>query len=158
MLEKSLLDVHTKLKIHFYQEMFKRLNSRETSLSTVETFCVEVIHALGEPTVAQFSKFINVSSPNATYKVNSLIKKGYIERIRSTVDKREYHLRVTDKYWNYYALSSNYVDEVVRRARERFEPKTVEELDTFLTIMSEELMNDVPISLAVPKKKSEETS
>ncbi|MCR5520389.1 MAG: MarR family transcriptional regulator [Lachnospiraceae bacterium] len=150
MLEKSLLEVHTKLKIHFYQEMFKRLHSRETSLSTVETFCVEVIYALGEPTVAKFAKFINVSSPNATYKVNSLIKKGYIEKIRSETDKREYHLRVTEKFRNYYALSSDYVDEVVKRARERFEPKTIDELDKFLSIMSEELMNDVPISLELP--------
>lgn len=145
MLEKSLLDVHTKLKIHFYQEMFKRLNSRETSLSTVETFCVEVIYALGEPTIAQFAKFINVSSPNATYKVNSLIKKGYITRTRSKIDKREYHLKVTDKFMNYYALSSDYVDEVVRRARKRFGAKVIKDFDSFLTTVSEELMDDVPI-------------
>ena len=43
MLEQTLSEVYTKFKIHFYQEMFKHLDTRETSLTTVEMFCVEVI-------------------------------------------------------------------------------------------------------------------
>ena len=57
---------------------------------------------MGEPTIAQFSHMMNLSTPNAAYKINSLVKKGYVERIRSTADKREYHLRPTQKYLDYY--------------------------------------------------------
>ncbi len=145
MLEQTLTEVYTKFKIHFYQEMFKHLHSRETSLTTVELFCVEVIHALQNPTVAEFANFINVSSPNAAYKVNCLVKKGYIEKIQSRVDRREYHLKVTDKYFNYYNLSQRYVNEVVKRAEEYFEPEQIQILDGILKDMSHELMKDVAI-------------
>ena len=145
MLEQTLSEVYTKFKIHFYQEMFKHLNTRETSLTTVEMFCVEVIYALKNPTVQTFANFINVSSPNAAYKVNSLIKKGYIEKIRSDTDKREYHLKVTDKYYNYYNLAQNYVNTVVERSKEHFTPEQIEMLDGILNDMSHELMPEVSI-------------
>ena len=153
MLEQTLSEVYTKFKIHFYQEMFKHLHSRETSLTTVEMFCVEVIYALKNPTVAEFAKFINVSSPNAAYKVNSLIKKGYIEKIQSEEDRREYHLRVTDKYLNYFNLSQKYVNTVVERAQDYFTPEQIEILDGILRDMSLELMKDVaipPVSIGNP--------
>ena len=145
MLEQTLSEVYTKFKIHFYQEMFKKLNSRETSLTTVELFCVEIIHALKNPTVAEFANFINVSSPNAAYKVNSLIQKGYIEKVQSETDRREYHLHVTDKYYNYFNLSQKYVSTVVERAKNHFSPEQVEVLDGILNDMSHELMKEVVI-------------
>ncbi len=145
MLEQTLSEVYTKFKIHFYQEMFKKLHSRETSLSTVELFCVEIIFALKNPTVQEFAKFINVSSPNAAYKVNNLIQKGYIEKVQSETDRREYHLHVTEKYYNYFNLSQKYVTTVVDRAKEYFTPEQVELLDEILHDMSKELMSDVDI-------------
>lgn len=145
MLEQSLTDVYTKFKVHFYQEMFAKIHSRETSLTTVELFCVEIIYALQEPTVAEFASFINVSSPNAAYKVNSLIKKGYIEKIQSEKDRREYHLRVTDKYYEYFNLSQSYVSTVARRSEEYFTKEQIDELNRILEGMSGELMNEVKI-------------
>ena len=145
MLEQTLSEVYTKFKIHFYQEMFKKLHSRETSLSTVELFCVEIIFALKNPTVQEFAKFINVSSPNAAYKVKNLIQKGYIEKVQSETDRREYHLHVTEKYYNYFNLSQKYGTTVVDRAKEYFTPEQVELLDEILHDMSKELMSDVDI-------------
>ena len=103
MLEQTFSDIYTKFKIHFYQEMFHLTNAREMSLTSTETFCVEVIHALNKPTVNEFANFIQVSSPNAAYKVNSLIRKGYIKKVQSEQDKREFHLCVTDKYYEYFS-------------------------------------------------------
>lgn len=145
MLEQTLSDVYTKFKVHFYQEMFAHIESRETSLTTTELFCVEVIYALKNPTVAEFAKFINVSSPNAAYKVNSLIKKGYIEKIQSETDRREFHLSVTQKYYEYYNLSQSYVSKVVERAKEHFTEEQIEILDGILDEMSMELMPEVEI-------------
>ena len=155
MLEQSLSEVYTKFKIHFYQEMFKHLNSRETSLTTVELFCVEVIYALKNPTVAEFANFINVSSPNAAYKVNSLIQKGYIEKVQSETDRREYHLHVTDKYYNYFNLSQKYVNTVVERSREYFTPEQIELMANVLRDMSRELMQDVAIPPVAVSKENQ---
>ena len=104
---------------------------------------MEIIYALSEPTVNEFANFIQVSSPNAAYKVNSLIKKGYIEKIQSSEDKREYHLRVTSKYIQYYNLSQNYVNQVSKRIEERFSKEELEKFEEMLTIVCDELMPEV---------------
>ena len=88
MLDQTFGRVYTKFKLHFYKQIFSRFEDREATLTTVESFCMEVIMALGEPTIAQFSHMMNLSTPNAAYKINSLVKKGYVERIQSTTDKR----------------------------------------------------------------------
>ncbi len=145
MLEKSFSDVYLKFKLHFYKKVFKQIQSRETSLTTVETFCVEIIHALGEPTVNEFANFIKVSSPNAAYKVNSLIQKGYIEKVQSKTDKREYHLHVTNKYYEYYDMSQKYIHEVVRRMENTFTKEQLATLEECLTTVSRELMTEVKL-------------
>ena len=76
MLEESFSEVYTKFKLHFYQEVFSRFQNREASLTAVETFCMEVILALKEPTINEFASFMRISPPNAAYKINSLIRKG----------------------------------------------------------------------------------
>lgn len=145
MLEQKLTEVYTKFKIHFYQEMFKKLQSRETSLTIVELFCVEIIYSLNNPTVKEFADFIGVSSPNAAYKVACLIEKGYVEKVQSEQDRREYHLHVTEKYLDYLNLSQGYVSTVAKRAEERFTPERVEALNDILYDMSNDLMTEVKI-------------
>ena len=51
MLEESFDRIYTKFKLHFYQAVFSRFQTREASLTAVETFCMEIIRALDEPTV-----------------------------------------------------------------------------------------------------------
>lgn len=150
----NFIQVYTKFKIHFYQELFGVIQERETSLSTVEVFCVEMIHALNNPSVNEFANFINISAPNAAYKVNSLIKKGYIDKVQSTEDKREYHLRVTDKYYRYYNLSTSYGAQVVRRICRRFGVEQLKFINEVLQVMNEELMPELP-TLNTKGKKPE---
>lgn len=45
MLHQAFNEVYTKFKLHFYQEIFRRFQDREASLTTVETFCMESISA-----------------------------------------------------------------------------------------------------------------
>ena len=120
MLEEVFSEVYNKFKLHFYKKLFERLGDRETSLTTVETFCMETIYAMKSPTINEFATFLGISTPNAAYKVNSLVKKGYLEKIQSEDDKREFHLRPTKKYFDYYDVSNAYRSEVMERAAERF--------------------------------------
>ena len=145
MLEESFSEVYTKFKLHFYQEVFSRFQTREASLTAVETFCMEIIQALKEPTINEFASFVHISSPNAAYKVNSLIQKGYVEKIRSDQDRREYHLRPTQKYMNYYNISSHYMRQVMKRIQARFTPDEARQLDHMLQVVGEELMPEVDL-------------
>jgi DNA-binding MarR family transcriptional regulator len=140
MLEKNFSDVYNKFKLQFYRRVFELVRERDGSLSAMEAFSLEVIYMLGEPTVSQFADFLNISQSNATYKVNNLIKKGYLERQNSTVDRREYHLILSEKYYTYMNLYANYELTVMRRVEERFPPEDVAVFDRILQVMSDELM------------------
>ena len=140
MLRESFIRVYSKFKLHFYQKVFERWQDREASLTTVETFCMEIINAANEPTVNEFAKLANLSSPNAAYKVNNLVKKGYLTKVQSKEDKREYHLRVTQKYLDYYNISYQYMDTVLQRMEERFSPEELEIFDRMLETIAKELM------------------
>ena len=143
MLQDSFNRVYTKFKMHFYQKLFEKLQERETSLTTVETFCMEIIYALDKPTVAEFAEMADISSPNAAYKINNLVKKGYLKKVQSTEDKREYHLEVTQKYIDYYNISNTYLSEVMQRIQNRFSPEELETLERMLDVISNELMPEV---------------
>lgn len=149
MLEQAFNDVYTKFKLHFYRAVFGRFQKREASLTTVETFCMEIIMALGKPTVNEFSSFVGISAPNAAYKVNSLIQKGYVRKEQSESDKREYHLVATQKYIDYYNISYSYLGTVMERIQDRFPPEDVAKIQQMLEIISDELMPEIPL----PKRR-----
>lgn len=143
MLKEAFFDVYTKFKLHFYQELFNRFQGREASLTTVETFCMESIYALGRPTVSEFAAFMSISSPNAAYKVNSLVKKGHLRKVRSPRDLREYFLEPTQKYIEYHNMSMEYLEQVMERVAGRFSPEDSKKLEDMLRIISEELMPEI---------------
>jgi len=147
MLEDAFNEVYTKFKINFYRGIFERLKARESSLSASEAYAVEVIYALREPTISRFAEFLHISHPNATYKINALIRKGYIVKVKSSVDKREYHLITTEKFMDYYAINQNYTAVVMQRIRKRFSKEETEQLENMLRIISQELMQENNVTL-----------
>ena len=145
MLEQAFNEVYTKFKLHFYRSVFGRFQKREASLTTVETFCMETIMALGKPSVNEFSSFVGISAPNAAYKINNLIQKGYVRKEQSETDKREYHLVVTQKYIDYYNISYGYLSTVMDRIKARFPAEDVAKIEEMLDIISDELMPETPL-------------
>lgn len=146
-MEEVFRRVYTKFKLQFYRSIFTRFQSREASLSTVETFCMEIIMALGRPTINEFSSFVGISPPNAAYKVNQLVQKGYVTKEQSPEDKREYHLVVTQKFLDYYNISYRYVSTVMDRIRARFPAEDVAKLEEMFSVISSELMPEIPLEL-----------
>ena len=140
MVEKSFTSVYDKFKLQFYRKVFELVRERDGSLSAMEAFSLEVIKILDKPTVGQFADFLNISQSNATYKVNSLIKKGYLEKQNSTTDRREYYLVLSEKFYSYMGLISSYESLVIERIKERFPEEDVKKLDEMLTVIAEELM------------------
>ena len=145
MIDQSFIEVYDKFKLHFYRRVFDLVRERDGSLSAMEAFSLEVIRALGRPTVGQFADFLSISQSNATYKVNSLMKKGYLERENSTVDRREYHLVLSEKYYTYLSLLHSYEHTVMERIAKRFPEADVAKFDEMLTIISQELMHECDV-------------
>lgn len=143
MLQEAFNNVYTKFKLHFYQKVFEKWQDREASLTTVETFCMEIIYAMKNPTVNEFAQIANISSPNAAYKINNLVKKGYLRKVQSQTDRREYHLEVTEKYLGYYNISYQYMDIVMERIQKRFSREELELMEKILVVMNDELMPEI---------------
>ena len=114
---------------------------------------MESIQALGSPTINEFASFMRISPPNAAYKVNSLVKKGYVRKVQSESDRREYHLEVTQKYIDYYFYPRPLDETVMDRVAARFTPDECRRLEAMLQIVDRELMPEV----GLPPEPEEET-
>ena len=145
MLEKHFTEIYTKFKLSLYAKVFKHLDGGKDSLSAVEVFCLEVIYALGRPTVNEFATFAELSAPNAAYKVNNLVRKGYLQKVRNEEDKREYHLEVTEKYMEDYGITYDYMNVVMSRIRQRFTEEEVSQIEHMLDVIGSELMPEVTL-------------
>ena len=143
MVEDLFAEVYDKFKLNFYRNIFQGFTKIEASLTATETFCVEVIYALDHPTINQLGNFLQLSQPNTAYKVNNLVKKGYVRKIQSQEDKREYFLEVTEKFHKYYDVKNEYMRIVLQRAEEKFTSEEMQMFEHILKVMSDELMPEV---------------
>jgi len=131
-LEKNFETLYLMFRSNYYKRIVKEIGIKEGSLSATESYCVEIIYLLNKPTVSEFAQYLNLSVPNANYKINSLVKKGYVVRKQSKTDLREQHLCVTDKFLNYYCLNDSVIALLMKRIRETFSPHELESLDDMI--------------------------
>ena len=137
---KNFIAIYDKMKLMSYRGIFDVIREREGSLSAMEAFSLEVIRMLGRPTVGEFADFLNISQSNATYKVNCLIKKGYIDRENSAEDRREYHLVLSKKFYDYKRYMNSYENTLIDRIGKRFTDEELEVFGKFLDTINHELM------------------
>lgn len=134
MIVDKTLKLYKGLRLYNYKSLFSRIREREGSLSATEAFSVDAIYILGNPTIKQFSDFLGISQPNASYKVNSLMAKGYIEKIPSEEDRREHRLCVADRFYKYYEENLEAVAAAVDTIERKY---SAEELALFESMLDE---------------------
>jgi DNA-binding MarR family transcriptional regulator len=79
------------------------------------------------------------------------MRKGYLVRQNSETDRREYHLVLSEKYYNYMELLTSYEDTVCQRIQDRFSEDELAVFDRILKTISDELM---PECAVVDEKKA----
>ena len=151
MMEENFITVFDKFKFQFFRKIFESVRERDGSLSAMESCSLEIIDLLAAPTIGEFADFLNISQSNATYKVNSLMRKGYLVRQNSETDRREYHLVLSEKYYKYMELLTSYEDTVCSRIQSRFSEDELAVFDRILKTISDELM---PECAVVDEKKT----
>lgn len=139
MLEQEFERLYLKFRKSHYKVLFGRIKEKPGSLSATEAFSAEVIYLLGSPTVRQFAEFIDISQPNATYKINALIAKGYLNKIPSEQDKREFHLEVTEKFLSYYGSNAPFIIDLMSKIRKRFSAEEIAWLEQTIARISDEM-------------------
>lgn len=132
MLYTEAVDLYKKLRLMHYRRLFGRIHERDGSLSATEAFAVDVIYLLGSPTLGEFAACLGISQPNATYKVNNLMSKGYVHKKASESDRRECRLCVTEKFMDYYGAQKDFIGTAVEKLMDEF---SEQELDTFERVL-----------------------
>ena len=144
MLQDDIHSIYLKLKLYYYRRIFRKMDTAaDDSLTALETFCAEAIYGLGSPTLSEFAEFINVSQPNAAYKIANLEKKGFVRKLRSEEDGRVVFLQVTEKFLAFYGTSQRYASILVKPIQRRFTEEEVEIFHRVMHTLSEELMKEV---------------
>ena len=122
----AVSELYRNLRLSHYRNLFGQLREKAGSLSATEAFSAEVIYLLDRPTIGEFADFIGISQPNASYKVTSLVTKGYLERVCSDDDHREAHLHVTRKFLDYYGRQLPDMKSAVTSALTSFTEQEIE--------------------------------
>ena len=145
-LEESIFNIHMKFKLSFYRRVIKNFQHRKSTLTADEAYCAEAIYSLVNPTIGEFAAFMQISPQSAAYKVNNLVKKGYLTKTQDDTDKREQRLAVTKRFLDYYVVSNRYIFEVVERAIKKFDPEDVAKFAQMLDIVANELTPEIGVT------------
>ncbi len=144
--QRSMRDVmnsiYLKYKLSFYKNLYRN-NRKPDSLTVMEKFCAEAIYALQGPTINELAHFIRVSQPNAAYKVNNLVEKGHVEKVRSQTDHRQIHLYVTEKFKNYYQINYDFVDDVLSCLEEKVDDEKMKVFKEVLEVLDDGIVEKV---------------
>lgn len=154
MLADALNKVYSGLRLHFYMQVMPRFDAREATLTAVEAFSMEVIYAMHEPTVTEFSEMMGISSPNAAVRINSMIRKGYLTKVRSEEDKRTFHLHPTQKFMDYNRINISYLQTIVERCESRFTKEELTTLEKMLNVIDTELMPEIKMDDRIKRQQS----
>ena len=141
LLEREFERIYFRFRLLHYRELFSPRCAKDGSLSANEACSAEVIFLLDHPTVKEFANFLKISQPNATYKVNSLIRKGYVVRETSSKDRRESRLTVTEKFLSQYGCNSSFIRGMMDNIHAKFTPEEIEQLERMMKRVADEALS-----------------
>lgn len=139
MLSEEISKLYRKFRLLHYRKLFRHIRERDGSLSATEAFAADVVFLLDEPTVTQLADTLGISQPNATYKVNNLATKGYVEKHSSEDDRRECLLSVSDKFHNYYDTSDSFLQGVLEVLGKKYSSKDLTLFEEMLRSLNDEI-------------------
>ena len=135
MLYDKLKSLYETVRLRHYRDLFSRVKERDGSLSATEAYAADVIYLLGSPTVSTFADTLGISQPNATYKINNLVSKGYALRTSSDADRRECRVSVGDRFYSYYNTDYPFIAESVETLTQRYTPEELALLERMVEDM-----------------------
>ncbi len=137
MLTTAITDLFKRFRLMNYKQLFGRIRERDGSLSATEAYTVDVIFLLENPSITQLAETLGISQPNATYKVNNLVAKGYVTKTVSEDDKREIRLRVSDRFFKYYGDLDHFADKAVAALEAEYSAEELESFQRMLRSLAE---------------------
>ena len=122
-IEKTLNELLVELfhEIIDIEEKFIRKDKRYNKMTTNEMHVIEAI-GLGEgKTMSTVAKALNVTLGTLTISVNSLVKKGYVDRVRSEKDRRVVLVSLTKSGIQAYKHHAKFHEEMIQSILQNLE-------------------------------------
>ena len=88
--------------------------SELANLSMKQVVYLETIGELANPTFGDLAKKLAVSKPSVTAIVGKLIQNGFVEKIQSDVDRRSFHVLLTEKGRELSRVHENFHRQIAR--------------------------------------------
>jgi DNA-binding MarR family transcriptional regulator len=90
-------------------------DERFAELSMRQIYYLNTLIRLGHPTFSDLARELNVTKPSVTVIIGMLIRKGYVQKVQDSEDRRAYHIVTTPK-----ALDFNQIHEAVHKRLANF--------------------------------------
>ena len=139
MLAQEIQELYKQFRLNNYRSLFGRIREKDGSLSATESYAVDVIYLLDNPTITQLAETLGISQPNATYKVNNLAAKGYVVKSTPDGDRRECRLQLGPKFYQYFTDSDHFIDLAAEKLEGEFPPEELEVFARVLRKLTEEV-------------------
>ncbi|EOT29070.1 fatty acid biosynthesis transcriptional regulator FabT [Enterococcus saccharolyticus] len=106
-----LVDVFNDILVIEESELKK---SRFNDLSITEMHTIEAIGMYKKKTTSEVAKELSITVGTLTIAINRLVKKGYVERIRSEDDRRVVKLSLTKKGKLLYRVHQHFHSQMIK--------------------------------------------
>ena len=93
-LQKTLVDQMMYVSMHYSRKILHADQLVETFGMPMSEIQLLFAVSDGEYTIGELADFLGIHKPNVAPTVNSLVKKGYIERVASDTDGRKIYVRL----------------------------------------------------------------
>lgn len=90
--------------------------SQFEDISIKEMHTIEAIGLHNERTSSEVAKRLSITVGTLTVAINNLVKKGYVERIRSKDDRRVVRLKLTNRGRLFYRVHQHFHKKMVEAA------------------------------------------
>ncbi|UPM55561.1 MarR family winged helix-turn-helix transcriptional regulator [Gottfriedia acidiceleris] len=83
------------------------------NLSVNQIQYIQAIGKLGSPTISEIANELKITKASATAGINKLVNLGYAQKNQSTIDKRMYHVTLTESSQTFMRLHKQALVEYV---------------------------------------------
>ena len=92
---------------------------------------LELLHQEGAATVTEISKALNITRATASVQVNELIRSGIIAVVESEVDRRSFHVHMTELGSNKLKVARSDLAVMQQKLNRHYDEATINALNTF---------------------------
>lgn len=145
------MDINTALN-DVLVKLFRNINTiEEQSMRTEEykdvtTNDMHVIEAIGmdeQKNMTTVAKALHVTTGTLTISINSLVKKGYVSRVRSEEDRRVVLVSLTDRGKGAFLHHNHFHEQMIESVVEQFSEEEKEILEKALTRINKFFLSQI---------------